>query len=98
MLQLFDENTLHSDWNANHFSGELRGIGFSSQSLGDREIEMLCYVAKLTFDPGGINNGDVQRLRTIGFDDLAIHDICAIAAHFAFANRIADGLGIDLEK
>jgi len=40
---------------------------------------------------------DVDRLRTHNFDDRAIHDICAITAYFAFVNRIADGLGVEVE-
>ena len=31
------------------------------------------------------------------FDDRAIHDICAIVAYFAFVNRMADGLGVELK-
>jgi alkylhydroperoxidase family enzyme len=41
---------------------------------------------------------DVDALRAAGFDDRAIHDICAITAYFAFVNRIADGLGVELEE
>jgi hypothetical protein len=28
----------------------------------------------------------------------AIHDVCAIASYYAFVNRIADGLGVELEE
>jgi uncharacterized peroxidase-related enzyme len=58
---------------------------------------MLDYVVKLTHTPGEIEPADVQRLRTAGFDDRAIHDLCAIAAYYGFVNRIADGLGVELE-
>ena len=58
---------------------------------------MLNYVVKLTRHPAQITNEDIDKLREIGFDDRAIHDICAIAAYFAFVNRIADGLGVELE-
>lgn len=47
--------------------------------------------------PAAISSDDVQRLRAVGFDDRAIHDACAIVAYFAFVNRIADGLGVELE-
>ncbi len=40
---------------------------------------------------------DVERLRQAGFDDRAIHDACAIISYFAFVNRIADGLGVEME-
>jgi len=36
-------------------------------------------------------------VRDAGFGDQAIHDICAITACYAFVNRIADGLGVELE-
>jgi len=58
---------------------------------------MLDYAAKLTQRPATILREDADALRAAGFDDLAIHDICAITAYFAFVNRIADGLGVELE-
>lgn len=58
---------------------------------------MLDYVVKLTLRPKEITAQDVETLRQAGFEDRAIHDICAITAYFAFVNRIADGLGVELE-
>ena len=59
---------------------------------------MLDYADKLTRSPQSMRPEDVQRLREAGFDDRAIHDLCAIVAYFAFVNRIADGLGVELES
>ena len=59
---------------------------------------MLDYVLKLTKTPSEIARPDVEGLRAVGFDDRAIHDICAITAYYAFVNRIADGLGVELEQ
>jgi len=58
---------------------------------------MLDYVVKLTRSPGEVCERDVATLRAHGFDDRAIHDICSIAAYFAFVNRMADGLGVEME-
>lgn len=58
---------------------------------------MLTYVVKLTQRPAQVTNDDINKLRIVGFDDRAIHDICIIAAYFAFVNRVADGLGVELE-
>ena len=58
---------------------------------------MLDYALKLTHTPGAMTAVDVDELRRAGFDDRAIHDICAITAYFAYVNRIADGLGVELE-
>ena len=59
---------------------------------------MLDYAVKLTRTPGEMKAADVASLRRTGFDDRAIHDICVIAAYFAFVNRIAEGLGVELEE
>ena len=58
---------------------------------------LLQYAVQLTKNPGKIQQADIERLREVGLTDLAIHDLCAVTAYFAFANRIADGLGIELE-
>ena len=59
---------------------------------------MLEYAEKLTRTPGAMAAADVAVLRAAGFDDRAIHDACTIVAYFAFVNRIADGLGVELES
>ncbi len=58
---------------------------------------MLDYAVKLTEDPAGMAAPDLERLRETGFTDEAILHIAEITAYYAFANRIADGLGIELE-
>jgi uncharacterized peroxidase-related enzyme len=68
------------------------------EGLSPEDRAMLDYCMKLTEHPATIVADDVTRLREVGFDDRAIHDICAITAYFAFVNRIADGLGVELEE
>lgn len=55
------------------------------------------YAGKLTRTPGAVAATDVDALRHVGLSDRAIHDACAIVGYFAFVNRIADGLGVELE-
>ena len=64
-------------------------------STGD--MAMLDYAIKLTKTPENMSEGDVKKLQREGFDDRSIHDICASTAYFAFVNRMADGLGVELE-
>lgn len=52
------------------------------------------YAHKLTRDPGGIDAADMERLRAVGLDDLAILDANNQAAHLNYVNRIANGLGL----
>jgi len=73
------------------------GSDYRRVSLSSADRAMLDYAVKLTEAPATINRGDVDQLRSAGFDDRAIHDICVITAYFAFVNRIADGLGVEME-
>ena len=59
---------------------------------------MLDYAIKLTRDPGSVTAADAGALRTAGFDDRAILDICQIVAYYNYVNRLADGLGVELEE
>lgn len=59
---------------------------------------MLDYAEQLTVAPQAVTSEHAERMRGAGWDDRAIHDICSIVAYFAFVNRIADGLGVELES
>ena len=52
---------------------------------------------KLTREPWAVTVDDVDRLRTAGFDDTAILDICQVVSYYNYVNRLADGLGVELE-
>ena len=58
---------------------------------------MLRFAIKLTTAPGAMNDADVDALRSAGFSDRDILDIVEVVAYYAYANRIADGLGIETE-
>ncbi|MDE2943873.1 MAG: peroxidase [Gemmatimonadota bacterium] len=69
----------------------------ATAELDEADRAMLDYAAQLTLAPGGEHGSAVDGLKAHGFDDRAIHDICAVTAYYAFVNRIADGLGVELE-
>jgi len=71
---------------------------YKKAALSTHDCVMLKYVEKLTLHPGSVTAADIEPLRAAGFDDRAIHDICAITSYFNFVNRIADGLGVELEE
>ena len=58
---------------------------------------MLEYAVKLTRAPGDMVEADVASLRAAGFSDRDILDIAEVTAYYAYVNRIADGLGVELE-
>ena len=71
---------------------------------GDRAVvtdaadtAMLDYVAKLTLSPSSVQREDVDRLRAVGFSDTDVLDIAQVTAYYAFVNRLAEGLGVELE-
>ena len=66
-------------------------------ALAAADRAMLAYAEKVTREPWAVTRADVDALRAAGFGDAAIHDICQVAAYFNFINRMADGLGVELE-
>lgn len=58
----------------------------------------LCaYGEKLALRPAAMAEEDVAALRAAGLGDRAIHDAAQVVAYFSCINRVADGLGVDLE-
>lgn len=71
---------------------------FRTAEIDKAERAMLEYVAKLTLEPWTVEKSDVVNLRENGFSDEAILDINQVAGYYAFVNRLADGLGVELEN
>ena len=59
---------------------------------------MLRYAHKLTATPAAMQRRDVDALRAAGFADEDVLALCEVVAYYAYANRIADGLGLALEE
>jgi alkylhydroperoxidase family enzyme len=55
---------------------------------------VLDFAVKLTVAPYKHTREDVERLRSVGFDDTGILQITLIAAYFNYINRVADALGV----
>ena len=81
---------------ANAFAEDIASQG-SEAAPNERLRALLQYAERLTIDPGSVQAVHVQSLRDIGLDDRAIHDAAQVAAYFGYINRVADGLGVDLE-
>ncbi|PYZ95205.1 peroxidase [Salipaludibacillus keqinensis] len=71
---------------------------YSGADLDEKTMAILLYAEKLTLQPNSITDEDVNVLKEKGYSDRAILDMCQITAYFNFVNRLADGLGIQLEK
>lgn len=71
---------------------------FLLAEISPAEKTMLKYAVKLTSETCLVKEKDIKSLREAGFDDEAILDIVQIISYFNFVNRLACGLGIELEK
>lgn len=63
-----------------------------------REKAILDHARKLTVSPANIIEADIEKLQELGLTDRDIHDITQVVSYCNYENRIAQGLGVDLEK
>ncbi len=70
---------------------------YRTAPISEADRAMLAYVEKLTRVPAEMTAAHVETLRKAGFSDAAILDICQVAAYYAFVNRVALGLGVEIE-
>jgi uncharacterized peroxidase-related enzyme len=73
-------------------------IEFRQAELSPADRAMCEYVEKLTLKPWEMVEADVVALRETGFSDSAILDINQVTGYYAYINRLADGLGVELEE
>lgn len=66
------------------------GVSKADQALHD-------YAEKLTRQPWTVTKDDLDALRRIGFNDSQLSDAVQVISYFNYINRIADGLGVDVE-
>jgi uncharacterized peroxidase-related enzyme len=71
---------------------------YESAEISEQDRAMLDYAAKLTRSPYSVGESDVQRLHDVGFDETGVLDICQVVAYYNYVNRLADGLGVELEN
>lgn len=72
--------------------------GQEIKGISPRQRQMLRYAKKLTTSPTAVTEDDVRTLREYGFSDRAILEINLAAAYMNFVNRVALGLGVQLEE
>ncbi len=70
---------------------------YNSAPVSGEDLVMLRYVEKVTVAPSSVTGDDTESMRAAGFSDEEILDICQVSAYFAFVNRLASGLGVELE-
>jgi len=83
---------------ARHLHGPEAGVvddvveNGSSADVGPKLQALLTIAEKVRVDGRSVSTGDVERARSAGADDQAVHDTVLIAAAFSMFNRYVDGL------
>jgi uncharacterized peroxidase-related enzyme len=67
-------------------------------SVTPRLKQMLEYAEQVTVHPAGTKQKDIEKLQQLGLSDRDILDLNQVVAYFNYVNRVADGLGIELES
>lgn len=71
---------------------------YKKAEISEKHKAMLDYSYKLTLYPWKMDKSDVQKLKEKGFVDREILDINIVVSYYAYVNRLADGLGVELEN
>ena len=87
---------LRAEVNDDEWVGNIK-TDYVQAKLSDVDRALCDYAYKLTKTPGDMNRDDVEKLRSMGLSDRAITDATQVISYFNYINRIADGLGVDLE-
>ncbi len=67
-------------------------------ALEPRARALVDFALKLTTIPGRFSEEDLAPLRSVGLSDAGIHDLVSVTSYFNFVNRLALGLGVELEE
>jgi uncharacterized peroxidase-related enzyme len=65
--------------------------------LDPQDRAMIDFALKLTREPAQVKREDVEFLQQYGFSEEQVVDIVLITCTFNFMDRLADGLGVELD-
>lgn len=68
-----------------------------SSRLTERQRALLEYAVKLTLEPWAMTASDLDPMRAAGLTDADILAANQVTGYYAYVNRLADGLGVELE-
>lgn len=70
---------------------------YKNAAVSDLNRLILAYAEKITREAHTIDQAYIDSLKVKGLDDRMLHDIVQSTAYFNYVNRLADGLGVELE-
>lgn len=75
-----------------------RGAWTDLADLDERDRQLCAIADKLSRTPTRMVKADWQPLRSLGFDDLACLEVAHIVGIFNHLTRLADGMGLELDR
>jgi uncharacterized peroxidase-related enzyme len=66
--------------------------------LPDALLLLAEFAEKVTRAPAACTEADITRLRAAGWSDEAIHDAVQVSAYFNYINRVAEALGVEVQR
>ena len=72
-------------------------LDFRTCGFDEADTALCDYAIELTLWPGDVSQVNIDRLRELGFTDDQVTIATQVIAYFNYINRVADGLGVDLE-
>jgi uncharacterized peroxidase-related enzyme len=72
--------------------------GPANVPLEPQDKVMIDFALKLTREPAKVKREDVEFLQQYGFSEEQVVDIVLITCTFNFMDRLADGLGVELDS
>ena len=76
---------------------EAAGRDWREAPLGETDRALCVFAERLTHRPAEMAESDVDGLRAVGLDDVAVHDAIQVISYFNYINRIADAVHVELE-
>lgn len=71
---------------------------YKTADISDEDKLILDYVELLNRDATLVTPEYIDMLKRRGLTDRMLHDIVQVTAYFNYVNRLADGLGVELEE
>jgi uncharacterized peroxidase-related enzyme len=71
---------------------------FRQADISEQDKLILEYAERITREAASITQEYINRLKSAGMSDRMLHDIVQVAGYFNYVNRLADGLGVELEE
>ena len=71
---------------------------YNTADISEQDKLVLEYAECITRDAASITQDYIDGLKSHDMPDHMLHDIVQVASYFAYINRLADGLGVEVEE